>query len=157
MIDILDHYYSVNHEKYCVIVKSDKFIQDIIEIYSAIEFLLEEIVDEGALLEERCLLKILEDFYEAENIKDLFSDEELSLIDMPIDGLYMGTVVSYGQMVADEAYIIDLYTARESQCGYSYRKIMKKWLPKGKDLDKLKNLLITEGDERFKDRINATT
>lgn len=103
MIYILDHYYTVNHEKYCVIVKSDKFIQDIIEIYSAIEFLLEEIVDEGALLEERCLLKILEDFYEAKNIKDLFSDEELSLIDMPIDGLYMGTVVSYGQMVADEA------------------------------------------------------
>lgn len=148
MIYILDHYYLVNHKENCLIIESDKNINDIIEICAAIEFLFEDNIGEEFCLDEQCLLKILTQYYGVKDIKHLFSNEELSLIDMPIDGIYeYNNFTCYNQTEVGEAYVIDLYEARESQCGPNYKDIIDKWLPRGNQLNDIKLLLVKEGKE----------
>lgn len=139
MIYVLDHYYSVDHKKYCLVVDMDKTVDEVIEIYSAIEFLLEETVDVSIELDDKCLLKCLEDFYGAKDVKDSFMKKYE--FDLPSSFTY-DEVYSDKKTGKIAAYIVDLYSARESCLGGAvYKKIMDKWLPKNEKHDEMKNII----------------
>lgn len=152
MIYILDHYYFYENKKYCLVIKSDKSIEEIIEICASVEFLFDDIVGVGESLEFECLLKILTRYYGMKDIKEVFADN-LSRIHLPTGTLAenVGNFSYYDEdnnnTVTSATVVIDMYEARESQCGPNYRSIMEKWLPKGKELEDIKTLLIAEGKE----------
>jgi len=144
---VLDHYYNVNHEVQCLIIEIDKTVEEMIEITSALSFLLEDMLDPSVYLDEDWLLECLEKFYNAENVKDGVESDFLYELKMPIEGISQKTVMGH-HIVVKEGYIIDLYGARESCCGEKYKYIMDKWLPKGKELEELKVLLLTRYNEQ---------
>lgn len=143
---ILDHYYNVNHEEYCLAIELDKTVEEVVEITSALSFLLEDMTDPSVCLDEEWLLECLERFYGAENVKDGIEFDSLLELDMPIDTLYQSAIMGH-HIVVKKGYIIDLYSARESCCGLKSQTIMDKWLPKGKELEELKTLLMTRYNE----------
>ena len=150
MLYLLDHYYAINHKEYCIVVESDKKVEDMIEICSSIAFLLEDITDSGSMLNMDCLLEILIKYYGAcDKKKELIDSNILQSIEMPIQNIYEFTLPCTEDAAEilgkDGACIIDLYEARESCCGLQSKEIMKKWLPEGKQLEELKNTLKTSG------------
>jgi len=148
MLYVLDHYYAINHPEFCIIIESDKKVEEIIEICSSIAFLLEDIVDVSACLDMKCLLNILITYYGAKDKKLDVEDEMLNSLRMPTEGIYEKIFLAHDGIVVSNAYLIDLYEARESCCGERYKEIMNKWLPKGKKLDEIKEILIKTGVEK---------
>ena len=140
MIYVLDHYYAMNHTDFCCIVSSEKSVQDMVEICSAISFLLETEVDMDAVLDQTCLLHILEDFYDMTDVKADFSEEMIRAMQLPIRTAF--------ERYTNEIYLLDLYEARESQCGpVNCPRIMEKWLPKGEVFEALLLRLRQNGAE----------
>lgn len=141
MIYVLDHYYAMNHTDFCCIVSLEKSVQDMVEICSAISFLLETQVDMDAVLDQTCLLHILEDFYDVTDVKSDFSEEMIRAMQLPIR-------TAFEKMPNKEIYLMDLYEARESQCGpVNCPRIMEKWLPKGEAFEDLLLRLRQNGVE----------
>lgn len=147
MLYVLDHYYAINHQEFCIVIESDKKVEEIVEICSSIAFLLEDLVDVSACLDMECLLNILITYYGAKNKKPDIEDEMLNSLRMPTEGVYEKIFLAHDGIAVSNAYLIDLYEARESCCGEGYKEIMNKWLPEGKKLDELKEFLITNGVE----------
>lgn len=143
---ILDHYYNVNHEEQCLAIEMDKTVEEVIEITSVLSFVLEEMTDPSVYLDEEWLLECLEKFYGAENVKDGMDFDFLKEMEMPIEGVYKSAVMGH-HIVVKKGYVIDLYGARESCCGKKYEDIMNRWLPKGKELEELKALLMKRYNE----------
>lgn len=52
MIYILDHYYYIDHKKNCLVVSMDRSVDEVIEICSSVQFLLEDTVDVSIELDE---------------------------------------------------------------------------------------------------------
>lgn len=148
MIYVLDNYYAINHNDFCIIVESNKTVEEMVEICSAISFLFEETVTDSYLLDMNCLLNILIKYYEMENKKNSIEKDALNQIHMPIKSIYEETYIAHDYMCVSEGYIIDLYEARENCCGPQYKNIMDKWLPKGQELDDLISILRLEGIEK---------
>lgn len=132
MVYILDHYYSIDHKKYCLIVNMDKTVDEVVEICSSVEFLLEDTVDVGIELDDKILLACLEKFYNAHDVKDEYDEQALKKFNLPIESRY--------EYLDNDTYIIDLYEARDYCCG-SNQKIMKRWLPKGEQFIQMKNII----------------
>ena len=68
------------------------------------------------------------------------------MIELPINGIY--ETVLLPDFYDNAIYIIDLYEARESCCGPNYKELMNNNLPKGAELQQLKNLLKETGIEK---------
>ena len=143
---ILDHYYYINHEEQCLAIEIDKSVDEMIEITSALAFLLEDITDPSACLDEEWLLECLEKFYGAENVKDGIEYLSLKDLNMPIETVYQLEIMGH-HIIMKTGFIIDLYSARESCCGDKSKDIMNRWLPKGEKLEELKTLLLTRYKE----------
>ena len=139
---ILDHYYSIDHEKQCLVIEINKSVEEMIEITSVISFVLEDMIDPSVYLEEEWLLECLEKFYGAENVKDGVEIGYLQGLKMPIEDVFQGVLYRGHHSVTKKGYVIDLYSARESCCGEKYMNIMDRWLPKGKKLEELRALLM---------------
>lgn len=148
MLFVLDHYYAVNHQEFCLVVEIDKDVNEVVEICSAITFLLEELIDESVSLDMDCLLNILVSYYGAKDKKCDISGDILDEISMPIDSMYQKIALAHDGICVSYAYVVDLYEARESCCGPKYEVIMDKWLPKGEELEGIKELLRTTGVEK---------
>lgn len=134
MIYKIDHYYSVDHDKYCLMISTDIALHDLIYILASIQFLFEELIDDSICADDMHLLELLEEFYSVRNVKEEYRQylpfthiqnerwEIYNIFDLKRFGLRI--------------YQIDLYEARESCCGPQYIELMNKYLPKG---DKLIN------------------
>ena len=144
---ILDHYYNINHEKQCLAIEINKTVDEVIEITSALSFILEDMTDPSVYLEEEWLIECLETFYGAENVKDGIEFDILKELKLPIENIYESAIMGH-HIVVKKGYVIDLYSARESCCGEKYFYIMDKWLPKGRELEELKSLLLTRYHEK---------
>lgn len=142
---VLDHYYAIDHEEYCLVVESEKTVDEVIQICSSIAFLLEDIFDPSVCLDMDCLRKVLVAYYGMVDQKENFKDV-LQLLDLPIEGRC--EKVKILDFYHSDIFVVDLYEARESCCGDKYREIMDKWLPKGTQLQELKELLKREGVEQ---------
>lgn len=151
---ILDHYYNINHEKQCLAIEINHTVEEVIEITSALSFILEDMTDPSVCLEEEWLLECLEKFYGAENVKDGIEIDFLKELKMPIEDVYQSAIMGH-HIVVKEGYVIDLYAARESCCGEKYLDIMDRWLPKGEKLEELKTLLMTRYNEQKILQINS--
>lgn len=144
MIYVLDHHYAIDHQDYCIVIESTRSVQEIIEIYAAVEFFLEDLTNYEASVSMECLLDVLIHYYGCKNRKSDYW-QLLNNINMPILGLY-GELSSESEGLSD-VYVIDLHFARESSCGSNYKALMEKWLPKGEALDELGEKLLA-GIER---------
>lgn len=141
---IIDHYYAINHIDFCIVVECEKSIDEMIEICSSIEFLLEETVDEAACLSQNCLLNILKKYYGATDKKPEAIKTIKKCINLPIDECYKK---SSSKILGKTTYIMDLYECRESCCGKGSSKMMEKQLPKGKELEEIIEILKKYGVE----------
>lgn len=150
MIYVLDNYYAIDHLDFCRVIDSDKNVDDIVEICSAVTFLFEDLVDVSACLDMDCLSEILCTYYGAHNIKKDIPEDALKELKMPIGGIFEErTIKLINSTSYSKAYLIDLYEARDSWFGPEKNiKVIKKWLPEGDDLEKLKRLLIEKGEEK---------
>lgn len=148
---ILDHYYNIDHEKQCLAIEINKTVEEVIEITSALSFILEDMIDPSVYLEEEWLLECLEKFYGAVNVKDGIEIDFLKELKMPIENIYQSAIMGH-HIVVKKGYVIDLYSARESCCGKKSLDIMDRWLPKGKKLEELKILLL----KRYNEQKNIT-
>ena len=156
-IFILDHYYNVNHLKQCLVIESDKSVEEMVQITSAISFLLEDMTDPSYCLEEEWLLECLENFYDVKNVKSEIDSLQFKRVQMPINGVYETTSLKYDNQIR-QAYIVDLYEARESCCGTNYAVMMKTRLPKEEKLRELADLLLKRFTETYSSKkINANT
>lgn len=148
---VLDHYYAIDHKDFCIIIESEKSINEIIKICGSVTFLLEDLFDTSVSLDMNCLLDVLVTYYGAEDKKDevitqnITYKDVLSLLDLPIDGLYEEYKIP--DFYDNGIYVVDLYEARESCCGKNYREIMNSHLPKGEQLQQLISLLQEKGVE----------
>lgn len=144
---ILDHWYAINHAEYCIVVESEKTITEMIEIVTAVTFLFEDVVDVSEEFSNDCLLIVLETYYDAKNRKSDISALTLKHL-KPLEDIYNFYVIE-DEKISAEAYHIDLYEARDRQVRENKcDEIKKKWLPKGKQLKELEELLRKEGIER---------
>lgn len=110
----------------------NKTVDEVVEICSAVEFLLEDTVDVGIELDEKCLLTCLEKFYDAHDVKGKYDEQALKKFNLPIESKY--------EYLGNDTYIIDLYEANYC-CGFNHKKIMKRWLPKGEQFIQMKNII----------------
>lgn len=142
MIYILDHYYVKDHVDSCIVLESDKTVQAIQEITSALEFLFEDLVRDDGLLDEQCLKLILCKYYNMTDIKEKYK-KYIPLIISQVEW-----DDSFGVYEANDIMFIhiDLYGSREACCGDLYDVIMKKWLPKGKKRESLEKLIRERGE-----------
>lgn len=80
MVYMIDHYYAKNHETFSFAVKTNKSLQNIIEITSAITFLFEDTVGLSECLEQDCLRTILCTYYEMEDVTDIYREEFSNIV-----------------------------------------------------------------------------
>lgn len=137
----IDHYFAKEHLSYCIIVESNKTIKEMLEITSAIEFLFEDTVDESDSIDSKCLLRILCDHYDCNNVKDKYLKY---LPYMNYDEWSMVTIYLFGDCAMVQ---IDLYSAREKYFTSDFKKNMRKYLPSDVELETLKMLLFKESEE----------
>ena len=88
MIYILDHYYYIDHKKNCLVVSMDRNVDEVIEICSSVQFLLEDTVDVSIELDEQCLLSCLVKFYDAHDVKSGYNEQFLNKLNLPIESRY---------------------------------------------------------------------
>lgn len=144
---ILDHYYSIEHKDCCLIIESDRTVDEIIHICNSLTFLLEDMFDNSAVsLDMNCLLDVLVTYYGAVDKKAEFK-YIVSLIDLPIENLYK--TIKMFDFYVNTIYIVDLYEARKSCFGTNYKEIMNTCLPKGERLQQLMALLREKGVENM--------
>lgn len=141
MIFKIDHYYSTNHDKYSLMIETDISIKDLVCIVSSIQFLFEELIDDGICVDDAHLLELLKEFYHVKNVKEEYKKylDYTHLKDNQWSVYNIFNLKKFNLKIVQ----IDLYEARESCCGPQYELIMNQYLPKGEELDKFKEKVIS--------------
>lgn len=143
MIYKIDHFYSLNHDKYCLMIESDIEPVKMAEILASIQFKFEDMIDESINTEEEHILKILIDFFGVKDVKKYY---ERFLPQMQLEDSEWTTINEFvfvdDSMDAKLTIVqIDLYEAREASCGPNYKDLINKNLPKDQRLDDYINSL----------------
>lgn len=136
---ILDYYYAIDHEEFCLVIESDKTTDEIIEIAGLLELYFEHEIDEMECLSQPFLLKLLQEFYGVKDVKDVYKDR-LSSFKLSESIERIGELATSHINIDKSIILIDLYEARDSCCG-KYKELTEKYLPKGDRLEKLKKLI----------------
>lgn len=63
----------------------DRSVDEVIEICSSVQFLLEDTVDVSIELDEQCLLSCLEKFYDAHDVKCEYNEQFFNKLNLPIE------------------------------------------------------------------------
>ena len=132
--------------------------KEVAEICASITFLLYDTVSPDVLLDSKCLLKILETYYEMKDVKPNIDANLLSRLVAPhhrmfddISRFYEGCphILDIRGVKPDSLpdFVIDMAWL-PAQYGNMRKEFMEKWLPKGQNLDSLTALLVAEGAER---------
>lgn len=130
----IDHYYNRNHDEQCLLIKSNIDCEKFIKILAAIQFKFEVLVDEAVVLDEEYILELLIKFY---GVKDVKEEYKKYLQYTHIEGCEWDLINSFH--INNELSIIqiDLYRAREANCGPNYEKLMDEVLPNSKEFEAL--------------------
>lgn len=143
-------YYPKNPDT-VLILESDKTKKEIVEIYSSLRFLLEILMGNNSpSINMQCLQSILVDYYGMTNEKDKIEPSSYEDIEMFEFNLPEEQKVEQKDGVFRNVCIIELFGARRYYCRDDYREIIDRWLPKGKQLEKLKNKLCLDGTDVLK-------
>lgn len=143
MIYVLCHQYlSETGNMNCLVMESDKSIRELVEIYSAVHFLLEEMTGNNCpAISIPRLRRVLTEFYGMNDRTILFDESELNKIAVPLDSVFRKVYLQERDGKSEGVIIVDRFLARESCCGDRYKEIMNTWLPKGKELERLQAIL----------------
>ncbi|CAM3303343.1 hypothetical protein FITA111629_15325 [Filibacter tadaridae] len=136
----ITHFYGSDESS--IFIKSEKEIAELIEVLACIDLKFEEIVDDSACMSEDAVGLILEGFYEIELIKDLpkryleVITKETFLHSTRTVSNRIVTIIEesgYGAPIIQ----IDRFWARESCCGETSVKLMKKHLPVSNEFNEI--------------------
>lgn len=136
----ISHYYSVDDNKYSVFVETSIGLESFIKTIAAIYFKFEDLVDPSECIDHRHLAIILENFFD---VRDKTQEYRKHAPVTCMKGeweLSKTFEVTEGEknLIITQ---IDLYEARESNCGKDYEKLMKDYLPNSIEFeDEIKNL-----------------
>jgi hypothetical protein len=123
----IDHFYNIDHDKSCLLIKTDIELNRLLKILASIQFKFEELIDDAISADNTHILMLLKDFYNVEDVKEKFKD-----------------ILKYTQLELDEWKIInlfhlhssnttiiqiDLFRTREIHCTPTYYEVMKEVLP----------------------------
>lgn len=132
----IDHYYSKDHNKYCLFIESEIGLKNMIDILGSIQFAFEVLIDKSVSPEYEHILNILEKFYRVKDVKYKYKNYlDDTLTNEWREDKYKhpwGNRDTYINFNVNNTKItqIDLYSARESRCGENYIELMNKVLPK---------------------------
>ncbi|MDM0935327.1 hypothetical protein [Clostridium perfringens] len=133
----IDHFYFINvktSNDECLLIETNKNIEELAEIIVGIEFRFYELFDYGTTIEFKHLLEILEKFFDVKNVK-----EEYRHILQETDSDHKGEEINCYATKYDldnvEIIKIDLYFNWEYYCGNGYKEILEKY--SNGDIDKL--------------------
>lgn len=138
----IDHCYSYDSNKSCLLIESELEPSDLVKIIVAIHFKFEELVDESLDIEFIHLLDILKKFYNVKDVKEkyknildetygyIFDEEEEFSINDEHDYIYKFNL--------DEVEIIkiEVVSARDKYCGPNFKDIYK-YLVKGSEIENM--------------------
>ena len=143
MVYVLCHQYlSETGNMNCLVMESDKNIRELVEIYGAVHFLLEEMTGNNCpVISIPRLRRVLTKFYGMIDRTILFDESELNKITVPLDSVFRKAYLQARDGKSEGVIIVDRFLARESCCGDRYKEIMKTWLPKGRELEELRAML----------------
>ncbi|HFD2040194.1 TPA: hypothetical protein ACF2DA_001806 [Clostridium perfringens] len=152
----IDHYYFIDvktSNEECLLIETDKSIEELAEIIVGIEFRFYELVDYGTTIEFKHLLEILEKFFKAKNVKEEYK-YVLQKTDSEHDGEDINCYATKYDLENVEVIKIDLYFNWEYNCGDRYKEILEKY--SSEDIDKI--LLSFKGEyeklnEEFKESL----
>ena len=150
MIYKIDHYYNIDHDAQCLIIKSDIEVERLVQILASIQFKFEELIDESVSVDEEHILSLLKEFYEVEDVKEQYK-KYIPYTRLENDDWETVNVFRFTHDNFDITQI-DLYEARESCCGKKYKEIMKNVLPNDEKL-KLLDSTIKELKNFYIERI----
>lgn len=131
----IDHYYNRNHDQQCLLIKSNIECRKLIKILAAIQFKFEELIDDSVVVDEMYILELLIKFY---GVKDVKEQYKKYLKYMHIEACEWDVTNTF-YVDNDKLKItqIDLYRARELNCGPSYKKLIDEFLPSSKEFEAL--------------------
>ncbi len=138
--EISTHYSSEKENKNSVFVETSMGLESFVKTIAAINFKYEEIVDFSDFIDKQHLVKILEKFFGVRNRTQEYQENAQS-------SCFKKRVWKLGKsfkVPEDEKDLItrvDLYSARESNCGKGYEKLMGEYLPNSIEFEnEVKNL-----------------
>lgn len=131
---IIDHYYAIDHIDFCRIIESDRDIEDIKEIFTAINFYYEENMNglnNGTEPTLDSIIKVLcKDYGVVAVNKDTIKEEVEYVMEQARFNDYQSDIYCCKPIVMDSTITyLDWYEVRESLCGKDMpSKLYKKWL-----------------------------
>lgn len=137
----IDHYYSLDHDKYALLIKSDIEVQKMIKILATIQFKFEDLVNDSIAMDEKHILLILKEFYGVTDVREQYQRY------LPYTHLKNSEWETFnifnikGDSEDFKIIQIDLYEARESYCGKRYVEFMPEVLPNADNFEfEIKNI-----------------
>jgi len=146
--EISTHYSSEKENKNSVFVETSMGLELFVKTIAAINFKYEELVDFSDFIDKQHLVKIMERFFGVRNKTQEYQENALSSCSKKrVWKLGKSFNVPEGEKILITR--VDLYSARESNCGKGYEKLMEDSLPDSIEFEKeIKNL---RGLERQRD------
>lgn len=137
----ISHYYSIDDNKYSVFVETSIGLESFIKTIAAIYFKFEDLVDPSECIDHRHLAIILEKFFDVQDKTQEYRKHASSTCmnngEWELSKTFKVTEGENELLITQ----IDLYEARESNCGKDYEKLMKDYLPNSIEFeDEIKNL-----------------
>lgn len=126
--EISTHYSSEKENKNSVFVETSMGLESFVKTIAAINFKYEELVDFSDFIDKQHLVKILEKFFDVRDKTQEYQENALSSCMKK----HVWKLDKSFKVPEDEKNLItrvDLYSARESNCGEGYEKFMNDYLP----------------------------
>lgn len=132
----IDHFYNTDHDIAARFIETTICLEVMVEVLAALQFKFEELVDESVPMDERHITKLLERFYEVEDLTNEYQKyhSQMQLNENDWDMINKFTVKKENGTKMDVIQI-DLYEARESFCGPQYKQLMDAVLPNTNEFD----------------------
>lgn len=143
---ILDHYYAIDHKKYCRVIKSNRPIEEIKEIITTILFYYEENIDKSGNPTLDSVIDILcKNYGFIKEDKEKYKEDIECIIEQAEEDGFPSDYEYAVPIDINTRYIyLELYEIRDSLCGEGQpNKLYSKWLTKEKEYN-IKILLIAE-------------
>ncbi|MBG9730791.1 hypothetical protein ABD87_14945 [Lysinibacillus sphaericus] len=139
--EISTHYSSdVDDNKDSVFVETSMGLESFVKTIAAINFKFEELVDFSEFIDKRHLVEILEKFFDVRNKTQVYQ-KHAPFTCMEKRVWKLGKTFKVAESEKNLITLMDLYSARESNCGDGYEKLLKDYLPNSIEFEsEVKNL-----------------
>lgn len=137
----ISHYYSVDDNKYSVFIVTSMGLESFIKTIAAIYFKFEDLVDSSECIDNQHLAIILEKFFD---VRDKTQEYRKYASATCMNNGEWELSKTFKVTEGEKEFLItqiDLYAAREYNCGKDYKKLMEEYLPNSIEFEnEIKNL-----------------